>query len=257
MGEYREKSYILGNNVDSQPLMNQQVKLNFFASAPEPCSYLENRKAVSAFANPHTDLDMGTYNQLIRHGFRRSGGYIYRPHCPHCQECISVRIPVRQYQYSRNEQRAIRRNSDLQISVSPGHYRDEHFDLYRRYMNSRHSDGSMANPTPSDYHRFLISEWTDTLFFEYRLNRILIAIAVSDRTDHGLSAVYTFFDPDYASRSPGHFAILSQIHETRERDLDYLYLGYWIRDCNKMNYKRRYKPLQAFIGDRWVELADA
>ena len=69
--------------------------------------------------------------------------------------------------------------------------------------------------------------------------------------------MYTFFDPDYASRSLGHFAILSQIHEARERDLDYLYLGYWIRDCGKMNYKRRYKPLQAFIGDRWVELADA
>ena len=234
--------------------MNDQVKLNFFASTPEPCSYLDDRKSVSAFANPHMDMDMRTYNELIQHGFRRSGGYIYRPHCPQCQECISVRVPVRQHQYSRNEKRAIRRNADLQISVSHGRYRDEHFDLYRRYINSRHNDGSMANPSKADYHRFLICDWTDTLFFEYRLNRILIAVAVCDLTESGLSAVYTFFDPDYASRSLGHFAILSQIHETRIRDLDFLYLGYWIRDCGKMNYKRRYKPLEAYLGDQWVPL---
>ena len=143
--------------------MNDQVKLNFFASAPEPCSYLDNRKAVSAFANPHMDMDMSTYNELIRHGFRRSGGYIYRPHCPSCQECISVRIPVRRHRYSRNELRVIKRNSDIRINIMPGRYRDEHFDLYRRYINDRHNEGSMANPTKSDYHRFLICDWTDTL----------------------------------------------------------------------------------------------
>ena len=235
--------------------MNDQVKLNFFASAPEPCSYLDDRKSVSAFANPHMDMDMSTYNELIRHGFRRSGGYIYRPHCPHCQECISVRVPVRRHIYSRNEQRVIRRNARLKISIGPARYRDEHFDLYRRYIASRHNDGSMANPSKSDYHRFLICDWTETLFFEYRMDHILIAVAVSDLTDHGLSAVYTFFDPDYASMSLGHFAILNQIDETRRRELDYLYLGYWIRDCAKMSYKRRYRPLEAFINDRWVPLA--
>ncbi len=237
--------------------MNDQVKLNFFASTPEPCSYLDNRKSVSAFANPHMDMDMETYNELIQHGFRRSGGYIYRPHCPHCQECISVRIPVRRHRYSRNEQRVIKRNADLKINIVPGRFRDEHFDLYRRYIDSRHNDGSMANPSKSDYHRFLICDWTDTLFFEYRIDRILLAVAVCDLTDSGLSAVYTFFDPDYSERSPGHFAILDQIHETRQRDLDYLYLGYWIRDCAKMSYKRRYRPLEAYQNDQWTTLGNA
>ncbi len=234
--------------------MNDQVKINFFASTPEPCSYLDNRKSVSAFANPHMDMDMKTYNELIQHGFRRSGGYIYRPHCPSCQECISVRVPVRKHTYSRNELRSIKRNADLKINIVPGRFRDEHFDLYKRYIKSRHNDGSMANPSKSDYHRFLICDWTDTLFFEYRLNRILIAVAVCDITDSGLSAVYTFFGPDDAERSPGHFAILTQIQETRLRDLDYLYLGYWIRECNKMSYKRRYKPLEAYLSDQWVAL---
>ena len=165
-----------------------------------------------------------------------------------------MRVPIKQHQFSRNEKRALRRNSDLKISIIPGRFRDEHFDLYRRYISSRHNEGSMANPSKSDYHRFLICDWTDTLFFEYRLNRILIAVAVCDITDSGLSAVYTFFDPDYTERSPGHFAILNQIDESRTRDLDYLYLGYWIRDCNKMSYKRRYKPLEAYLNEQWVAL---
>ncbi len=165
-----------------------------------------------------------------------------------------MRIPVRQHRLSRNERRAVRRNADLEIAIMPGRYRDEHFDLYRRYINSRHNDGSMANPSKSDYHRFLICDWTDTLFFEYRLHRILIAVAVCDVTASGLSAVYTFFDPDHAARSLGHYAILTQIQETRRRDLDYLYLGYWIRDCAKMSYKRRYRPLEAYLNDQWVRL---
>ena len=234
--------------------MNDQVKLNFFASTPESCGYLQDRKSVSAFANPHMDMDMDTYNELIQHGFRRSGGYIYRPHCPSCQECVSVRVVAKKHDYSRNEMRVIRRNSDLRMHRVAGKYRDEHFDLYRRYIKSRHNEGSMANPSKSDYHRFLICDWTDTLFIEYRLNRILLAVAVCDVTSSGLSAVYTFFDSDFADRSPGHFAILSQINETRRRDLDYVYLGYWIRDCAKMSYKRRYKPLEAYLNEQWVLL---
>ncbi|MFT5658223.1 MAG: arginyl-tRNA--protein-N-Asp/Glu arginylyltransferase [Gammaproteobacteria bacterium] len=235
-------------------MMNDQIKLNFFASTPEPCSYLDNRKAVSAFANPHVDMNMQTYNTLIQHGFRRSGGYVYRPHCPNCAECISVRVPVRQHQSSRNEKRILRLNSDINVSSSKGKYRQEHFELYHRYMANRHAEGSMANPSQADYHRFLISDWTDTDFIEFRLGRILVAVAVSDVTDTGLSAVYTFFDPDYANRSLGHFAILKQIEESKSRDLEYLYLGYWIKDCDKMSYKNRYKPLEGFINDQWQDI---
>jgi arginyl-tRNA--protein-N-Asp/Glu arginylyltransferase len=231
--------------------MNDHTKLIFFASIAEPCSYLDNRNSVSAFANPHIDMDMQTYNDLIQHGFRRSGGYVYRPHCPSCHECVSVRIPLKKQKFTRNELRTIRRNSDLAVTILTGKYREEHFHLYKLYINSRHNEGSMSNPSKADYHRFLICDWTDTIFIEYRLNNQLIAVAVADVLSTGLSAVYTFFDPQYAARSLGHFAILSQISEAKSRDLDYLYLGYWIKDCVKMSYKRRYKPLEGFIDDQW------
>jgi arginine-tRNA-protein transferase len=197
-------------------------------------------------------MDMQTYNTLIQHGFRRSGGYVYRPHCPSCQECVSVRVPLKKQQFTRNELRTIRRNSDLAVTCSKGKFRQQHFDLYKHYINSRHNDGSMANPSKTDYHRFLICDWTDTMFIEFHLDKQLIAVAVSDILSTGLSAVYTFFDPEYADRSPGHFAILTQIREAKSRDLEYLYLGYWIKDCDKMSYKRRYKPLEGFINDQWV-----
>ncbi len=232
--------------------MNDYTKLHFFASTAETCGYLADRKAVSAFANPHMDMDMETYNELIQHGFRRSGGYVYRPHCPSCQECISVRVPVKNHQYSRNEKRVIRRNRDVTQVSCNGQFREQHFDLYKRYMNSRHGDGSMANPGESDYHRFLICDWTDTIFTEFRINGLLIAVAVADLMSTGLSAVYTFFDLDYSHRSPGHFAILHQIEQARSRNLDYLYLGYWIKGCEKMSYKRRYKPLEGYINDQWI-----
>jgi arginyl-tRNA--protein-N-Asp/Glu arginylyltransferase len=234
--------------------MNDQPKLNFFASTPEPCSYLNNRKSISAFANPNVDMDMSTYSDLIQHGFRRSGGYVYRPHCPTCRECISVRVPVERHTPSRNEKRILRLNIDIKISVSKGKFQQQHFELYNRYMVGRHGDGSMANPTKTDYHRFLICEWTETDFIEFHLGKTLIAIAVTDITETGLSAVYTFFDPNYQSRSLGHFAILSQIKEAQARDLKYLYLGYWIKDCNKMRYKNRYKPLEGFIDDHWQDI---
>ncbi len=135
-----------------------------------------------------------------------------------------------------------------------GKFREEHFELYQRYVNHRHNDGSMANPSKSDYHRFLICDWTETLFFEFRMNRQLVAVAVSDIMNSGLSAVYTFFDPDHNSRSLGHFAILNQIEQVLSRDLEYLYLGYWIKNCNKMNYKIRYRPLEGFFSDQWIPL---
>ena len=141
--------------------MNDQTKLNFFASTAEPCSYLDGRSSVSAFANPHVDMDMQTYSALIQHGFRRSGGYVYRPHCPNCKECISVRILVKQHSPSRNEKRILRLNSDIEISASSSKFRQKHFDLYIRYIASRHGDGSMAKQTKADYHRILICDWNE------------------------------------------------------------------------------------------------
>jgi arginine-tRNA-protein transferase len=234
--------------------MNDHTKLHFYASSPETCGYLPDRKSISAFANPYMDMDVETYDELIQFGFRRSGGYLYRPHCPQCNECVSIRIPVNRYQFSKNDKRALRKNNDLKLHLVKGKFIEEHYELYQRYINNRHPGGSMENPTKSDYHRFLICDWTETYFIEYRQDKELLAVAVTDSTSTGYSAVYTFFSPDQTQRSLGHFSILKQIELCQNHDLPYLYLGYWIKDCDKMKYKTRYKPAEGFIDDVWVDL---
>ena len=234
--------------------MKDQANLHFYASSPESCGYLPDRDAVSAFANPYVQMDMGTYNQLIQFGFRRSGGYVYRPHCPNCTECISLRIQADGFNPSRNDRRTLNRNGDLFVDVKQGRYTPEYFDLYQRYINQRHAGGSMENPSPGDYRRFLLCAWARTRFIEFRLGRDLVAVAVTDLTDTGYSAVYTFFEPELAQRSLGHLAILQQIELARERQLPFVYLGYWIQDCAKMQYKMRYRPAQAFYQEQWVDL---
>ena len=200
------------------------------------------------------DMDSKTYDELIQFGFRRSGGYLYRPHCPNCNECISIRIPVERYKFSRNDKRTLKKNDDLAMTVVPAKYVEEHYELYRDYINSRHTGGSMENPSRADYHRFLISDWTETYFMEFRCNGNLQAVAVTDATRTGYSAVYTFFDPNETRRSLGHYAILKQIELSLGNEQPYLYLGYWIKDCDKMKYKARYKPSQGFINDHWIDI---
>lgn len=234
--------------------MNDQTKLHFYASSPEPCGYLPEKKSISAFANPYMDMDLETYDELIQFGFRRSGGYLYRPHCPNCNECVSLRVLVNQFKLSRNDKRTLKLNQDLKINRIKAKFVEEHFELYKHYINSRHPGGSMENPSRSDYHRFLICDWTDTEFIEFRLGKELLAVAVTDATSTGFSAVYTFFKPEETRRSLGHFAILTQIQLCQEIDLPYLYLGYWIQDCDKMQYKSRYKPAEGFKDDMWMEL---
>ncbi len=234
--------------------MNDQSRLHFYASSPEACGYLPGKKSISAFANPYMDMDVETYDELIQFGFRRSGAYLYRPHCPDCSECISIRVPVGDYRFSRNDRRTLRRNDDLTIVRADSRYTEEHFHLYRQYINNRHTGGSMENPDRSDYERFLICDWADTSFIEFRQGENLLAVAVTDITRTGYSAVYTFFDPRESQRSLGHFAILKQIEFSQKDDLPFLYLGYLIKGCDKMNYKSRYKPAQGFIDNSWVEI---
>ncbi len=228
-----------------------QQELRFFATAPRPCSYLQGRNAISVFADPEARLSPAIYNQLAHYGFRRSGNDLYVPACPGCSECIPVRLLASQFIRSRSQQRTWNRNRDLACTVLPPVFNNEHFELYTRYQTARHAGGGMDNPTPEEYTRFLTSDWADTQFIEFRLDGRVIAVAVTDRLYNALSAVYTYFDPSLPRRSLGTYAILWQIEMTRELGCDWLYLGYWIRGSAKMQYKSRFRPMQAYRDGRW------
>jgi len=225
--------------------------LQLYLTAESPCSYFDERLHGNLVPDPKLALDMPVYSQLIQHGFRRSGKHCYRPHCKQCQACVACRIAVNDFVNSRSQRRCLKNNQGITITPVNASFNDEYFALYRRYLNYRHGDGSMANPSTSDFAQFLYCDWSDTQFLELRLDKRLIGVAVTDIVSDGLSAVYSFFEPHMQKRSLGTFCILKQIDYAKQQGLNYLYLGYWIKNHSKMHYKNNFKPLQLFVDEQW------
>jgi len=220
------------------------------------CAYLPGRMAAMYALDPRIRLDKALYSQLVRSGFRRSGEQVYIPHCRSCQACIPLRIPVDGFLPSRSQRRVWRRNQDLQVRIGEAGYSEEQFELFRSYVDDKHRDGGMDKPRVEDYLGFLLADGIDTRFIEFRYRQRLVAVAVTDLLDDGLSAVYTFYDMELARRSLGVFTLLWQIEHCRQQGLERLYLGYWIEACQKMRYKRHYSPCQILTADGWQTLAD-
>jgi arginyl-tRNA--protein-N-Asp/Glu arginylyltransferase len=230
------------------------ISIPLFLTQEYDCSYLDGEQAQSAFVHPTFQLTTPVYSQLIEQGFRRSGNQVYVPKCLQCSACIPARLAVNEFKTNRNQKRCLKKNSQTQVIVKPPVFERQHYDMYIRYQNMRHGDGSMAHSSPDEYLAFLGSSWCDTRFVEFSINNELAGIAVVDYLDNALSAVYTFFDPELSSYSLGVYAVLWQIEQAKRQQLEYLYLGFWIKNCKKMSYKSEYQPLQLFINNCWTEL---
>jgi len=228
--------------------------LKVYTTYPHSCSYLEDQEATTLFVDPRQRVDQKLYSNLSKLGFRRSGSHVYRPHCTHCDACIPARIPVASFEPRRGQRRIWTRNQDLVVDKAEDIRDDETFNLYQRYIELRHSDGDMYPPEREQYESFLSNAWDCTHYYRFYDQDSLIALAVVDELVDGLSAIYTFFDPAANKRSLGVYAILWQIEKARDMRLDYLYLGYWIRDCQKMAYKSDYRPLELYVNNRWTTL---
>ncbi len=234
--------------------MSNLRTLVFFATPPHDCSYLPDREATTMFVDPRAHIDKKLYSQLTALGFRRSGSHYYRPHCENCNACIPVRLKVDDFEPDRNQKRVLRKNQDLEYSLVPARFNEHYYRLYARYIEERHKDGDMYPPSPEQFSSFLVEGATDSWFLEIRLNHELIGLAAIDLLDDGLSAIYTIFKPSLEHRSLGTFAILWQIKEAKRRGLPHLYLGYWIRECRKMNYKTRFQPIEALREGQWLPM---
>lgn len=232
---------------------NMEQSIRCFITMPFACSYLPEREARNLIIDPALPLTPALLDDLLNIGFRRSGQHLYRPNCEGCHACISLRLPSRSFKPDRGQRRNWQKNGEIEHRTTTG-FSDEQFALYQRYINARHSDSSMANPSADEYINFLTAAGIDTRFHEFRLHQRLIAVAVTDHTPHGLSAVYTFYDPEFEQRGLGTYAILWQVYHAQQLQLPWLYLGYWIRECDKMSYKNRFGPCQGYINGAWLEI---
>ncbi|MFO1352167.1 MAG: arginyltransferase [Gammaproteobacteria bacterium] len=225
-------------------------RIGLFLSQDSACSYLPQRQARNLLVTP-SDASQECYSHLIALGFRRSGAYIYRPHCLDCAACIPLRIPISAFQPNRAQRRCQRANADVRLSIHAATFSAEHYQLYQRYLDIRHPHGGMDNEGSAGYRALLHSPWQDTRLWEFRADGRLLGVSIVDHFDNSLSAVYTFFDPDEERRGLGTYAILRQIAEARRQALSWLYLGYWIAENKKMAYKHHLRPYQLFRAGHW------
>lgn len=226
---------------------------------PYECSYLPDELANSVFLGKGFNPSWGQYSGLSRIGFRRSGDHYYRPNCPNCNACMSCRIICDEIELNKKSfKRLTNKAKDFIVTIEKPMFSTTQYDIYEKYINSRHANGDMYPATIEQYKNFLLVQNDFSRLFTIKTaeGRLISSTAI-DILDDGISAIYTYFDPEFQELSPGTLAVLLLCKHAIDQGLPYIYLGYWVKNSPKMSYKKRFQPLELFKNDTWEPMTKA
>ena len=226
----------------------------FYGTTPQPCPYLPGKTETKAITELAGQDPSNFHDLLSQAGFRRSHSLAYNPACPSCTACVPARVRVSDFKASKSMRRILRKNVGLTGFETPPIATAEQFLLFQKYEKARHSNGEMAGMNFDDFKAMVEESPVQTKLVEYRTSTgELQGAALTDTLSDGISGVYTFFSPNYSTRSLGTFLILSQIFRTQKLDLPYFYLGYWVQQSPKMSYKQRFLPMEILTESGWSD----
>ena len=228
----------------------------FYVTAPQDCPYLEKQVERKLFTALYGSNSRRLNNSLSKQGFRRSQNVLYRPSCSNCNACMSARISSAKFKQSKSQKRIHIRNKDVTRVLNPPLATDPQYNLFKRYIDTRHPDGGMSDMDADDFTAMIEETNVDSRIVEYYANKNgnleLISFSLVDILDDGISMVYSVFDPNMKERSLGTYMIMDHNELALEMGLNFVYLGYWVKGSSKMDYKKRFSPLQVFTEDKWV-----
>jgi arginine-tRNA-protein transferase len=235
----------------------------FYVTAPQPCPYLDGRSERKLFTALQGDSAERLNDALSKQGFRRSQNVLYRPSCAECAACLSARIRVADFSPNKSQRRTLRRNARLKRDATSPWATEDQYALFRRYLDSRHADGGMADMDIFEFAAMIEETPVRSRVIEYSAppqadeqRRQLTAVCLTDVLDDGLSLVYSFYEPDLAGDSLGTYIILDHIDLARKSGLPYVYLGYWVPGSRKMGYKAGFGALEIYKNGRWQDIGN-
>ncbi|RMA41999.1 arginyltransferase [Rhodophyticola porphyridii] len=234
------------------------IATQFYVTAPQACPYLDGRRERKLFTALQGEHAGKLNDALSKQGFRRSQNVLYRPSCADCSACLSARIRVADFEPSKSQRRSIRRNAHLTRTARSPWATEEQYALFRRYLDSRHADGGMADMDVFEFAAMIEETPVRSRVVEYRDSTTdeLTAVCLTDVLDDGLSLVYSFFRPDLPAQSLGTYVILDHLEIAREAGLPHVYLGYWVPGSSKMGYKANFSALEIYLDGAWQDLGD-